>query len=549
MNAPRLLIVGLVLAWVGCDSELPSSPGVGSESGLLVVSLPDASLLSAEQSEFYKRQLASIEKDGESLGSDLANRFGELGKRMFADGFDAAAEPCFRNAQTLDSERFAWAYYLGHLYTQTGKTDRAIERFKVALEKKSDNVAAWVSLGNVCLVAARPEDAIQAFDEALDRNPDSASALAGLGRAHLARDEYSAAVAALTRALELAPEASVIHYPLALAARGLGQTDLAEEHLALRGNVEIYPFDPLMEEIRTRFGSPVILNERGRAAFARGDFEAAIAAFRGVAETASGEPWVYANLAGALFHQGDKKAAMEALRKARSLAPGDPDILFSLGAVEESVGRRDRAESFYRAVLAADGAHVGANLRLAHLMRGSGNHLEAIEHYSAVLGTEPRMAVAHLGRAMSLVKLRNWTSARDALEQATRSLPDQPALAHAWARILASSPDETVRDGIRALQILDELVNAGQDNTDIGETIAMALAETGEFQRARQIQAQMLTLARGSADRTVLRTMSDRLKSYREATPWREPWPDDDPLHRPPNDAAPAAPRRALRTP
>ena len=88
MSAPRLLIAGVVLAWVGCNSEIPSLRGVESESGLLVVSLPDASLLSAEQSESYGRRLASIEKDGEISGSDLASRFGELGKRMFADGFE-----------------------------------------------------------------------------------------------------------------------------------------------------------------------------------------------------------------------------------------------------------------------------------------------------------------------------------------------------------------------------------------------------------------------------------------------------------------------------
>jgi tetratricopeptide (TPR) repeat protein len=546
MSSRLLLMVGLSLAWVGCNSETPSPPGPSSE--LLAVPLPDASLLSPEQLESYRRQLASIEKIGEAPAADVATRFGDLGKRMFADGFKAAAEPCFRNAQTLDPERFAWTYYLAHVYAASGKTDRAIDRFEAALQQRPDDLAAWVSLGNAQLAAAHAEDAIEAYGEALERNPDSPSALAGLGRARLALDDYPAAVAALTKALELAPEASVIHYPLAQATRGLGQMDLAEQHLALRGDVEIYPFDPLMQEIRTAFGSPVVLNERGRAAFARGDFEAAIIVFRRVAETASDEPWVHANLAVALFHHGDRNAATQALRRARSLAPGDPDILYSLGAIEESEGHHDQAEDLYRAVLVADSEHTGAHLRLAHLMRGSGNYPEAVEHYSAALEVEPRMAVAHLGRAMSLVKLRRWAAALDALELATRALPDQPAFAHAWARILASAPDDGVRDGRRSLQILDELVKAGQDSTDIGETLAMALAETGEFQRAQQIQTQMLTLANRSADRTVLETMGDRLESYRQETPWREPWPDDHPLHRPPNDATPVPPRRAQRT-
>jgi tetratricopeptide (TPR) repeat protein len=404
-------------------------------------------------------------------------------------------------------------------------------------------------LGNAFLAAARPQEATRAFEEALVRDPDSASALAGLGRALLARDDHPAALEALTRALELVPEATSIHYPLAQAARGSGRTELAEEHLKLRGKVEVYPFDPLMEEIRTRLGNPAVLNERGRAAFARGDFEAAVAAFRRVVEVTADEAWTHANLGSALFHLGDTNAAAEALRTARSLAPDDPDILFGLGAIEEHEGGFDRAAGLYRAALAADPAHTAANLRLAHLLRGSDRHLEAVEHYTAAIAVEARLAVAHMGHAMSLVKLRRWADARDALERASRSLPDQPAFAHAWARILAAAPDETVRDGIRALQILDGLVKAGQDDSDLGESLAMALAETGEFERAREIQTQVLTLARSSADPAIVGTMTARLASYGRNEPCREPWPDDHPLHRPPANAAPPPPRRAHPTP
>jgi len=353
----------------------------------------------------------------------------------------------------------------------------------------------------------------------------------------------------LTRALEIAPQATAIHYPLAQAARGSGQTALAAARLELLGNVEIYPYDPLMEEIRSGLGDPAFLNERGRAAFARGEFEAAVAAFRRVVAAAADEAWTHANLGSALFHSGDTNGSAEAFRMARSLEPGDPDVLFGLGAIAEREGGFDRAEDLYRAVLAADSAHTGASPRLAHLLRASERHVEAVEQYTAAIALQPRLAVAHLGRAMSLVKLRRWADARDALEGASRDLPDQPAFAHAWARILAAAPDGTVRDGLRAIQILDGLVKAGQDNSDIGESLAMALAETGEFERARQVQTQVLTLARGAADPRVIETMTARLESYVRNEPWREPWPEDHPLHRPPQDAAPAPPRRVHRTP
>jgi tetratricopeptide (TPR) repeat protein len=550
MRGLRLALAGqLFVLLVACGTQAPLPVGAETENELRVIQLPDANMASPEQLASYRSGLESIERHREIAEIGKADLYGELGKRLFADGFESSAEPCFLNAQALDPERFDWIYYLAHLYAATGQTQNAQERFEAAIKKRPDDVASWVSLGNTFLAAARPDEAIRAFEEALVRSPESASALTGMGRALLARDDYPAALEALSRALELAPQASAIHYPLAQAARGSGRTALAEEHLELRGEVEIYPYDPLMEEIRTRLGDPIVLNERGRAAFARGDFEAAVVAFRNVLEATADEAWVYVNLGSALFHHGDTNAAVEALRTAQSLAPGDPDALFGLGSIADREGGFDRAENLYRAALAADSTYIAASLRLAHLLRRSERHLEAVEHYTVAIAVEPRLAVAHLGRAMSLVKLRRWADARDALEEASRSLPDQPAFAHALARVLATAPDETVRDGIRALQVLDGLVKAGQDNTDLGESLAMALAETGEFERARQIQTQVVTLAGSSVDPTIMVTMTARLESYARNEAWREPWPDEHPLHRPPADAAPAPPRRAHRTP
>jgi len=549
MKAMYALVAGLVLVWtVGCDRGVPSSPAP-SDSGLASVTFPDASLVSSRQLAAYRQQLALIEGGAEVSPTERASRYGELGKRLFADGFEHAAEPCFLNAQTLDPAQFDWTYYLAHVYAQQGKNASAMDRFEAVLGEQPDDVAAWVSLGNVHLAGGRPGAAAAAFEEALRLQPDAASAHSGLGRARLAEEDYSAAVTALTTALDLVPDASMIHYPLAQALRGAGQTELAEQHLALRGDVEIFPFDPLMEEIRTGLGSPVVLNERGRLAFARGDFAAASEAFRRATEMRPEEAWLHANLGAAMFHLGDRIAASEAFRKANSLAPEDPEVFFSLGAVEESEGRDDRAESLYRDVLAADAKHTGALLRLGHLMRRAERYADAVEVYSAAIRADPRNAPAHLGRAMALARLSRWVDARDAFEQASRSLPDQPAFALAWARVLASAPDAAVRDGMRALQILDGLVSAGQDNTDVGETIAMALAETGEFGQAERIQSKMLALARRSADPAVIRTMSNRLEAYRGSIPWREPWRENHPSFLSPDDAAPAPPRRWVGSP
>jgi Flp pilus assembly protein TadD len=115
-------------------------------------------------------------------------------------------------------------------------------------------------------------------------------------------------------------------------------------------------------------------------------------------------------------------------------------------------------------------------LWLGQVERRQGRFDEAIEQYREAIRINPRDAEARLGQLMSLVALERWAEARSRMEEAVSALPEQPAFAHALARLLVASPDDTVRDGPRGIQIRQQLSSAGPPTTDLGETIAMALA-------------------------------------------------------------------------
>ena len=59
---------------------------------------------------------------------------------------------------------------------------------------------------------------------------------------------------------------------------------------------------------------------------------------------------------------------------------------------------------------------------------------------------------------MALVRLRRYREARDRLADAMNIYPDQPGFAHALARVLAAAPDDGVRDGRRALALVQTLL-------------------------------------------------------------------------------------------
>jgi cytochrome c-type biogenesis protein CcmH/NrfG len=130
------------------------------------------------------------------------------------------------------------------------------------------------------------------------------------------------------------------------------------------------------------------------------------------------------------------------------------------------------------------------------------------------------------------VRLRRYREARDWLAEAARVQPDQPDLALALARILAASPDASVRDGARAMAITEELFK-GTKTTALGETLAMALAEVGQYEQAAQVQRGVLDAARRAGLQSEAREMAANLRLYEQRLPCRTPWADDNPIHSP----------------
>ena len=61
--------------------------------------------------------------------------------------------------------------------------------------------------------------------------------------------------------------------------------------------------------------------------------------------------------------------------------------------------------------------------------------------------------------------------------------------------LLAASPDNRVRDGRRAMALVNELRKTHQ-TIDLGETLAMTLAELGQYEQAAAMQRDVMAAAR-----------------------------------------------------
>jgi tetratricopeptide (TPR) repeat protein len=288
-----------------------------------------------------------------------------------------------------------------------------------------------------------------------------------------------------------------------------------------------------MAEITDLLKTAVVFEIRGTQAMDDRKWNEAAALFREGLKVAPRDATLHQNLGTALYLAGDPRAAEAEFEEAVRLLPGYAKALFSLGVLMEERGRdADAIDRFSRAV-ASDPTMVNARASLADALRRSGKLDAAIAEYTEIVRIDPSAGDARFGRAMALVRLRRFAEARVVLEEAVRVHPGQPGLAHALARILASAPDDAVRDGRRALAIMQSLEKTTAPGVTLIETTAMALAENGQFADAVARQRQAIALATQSRRTDLAMRLSENLRRYESMMPSRVPWADDDPVHFP----------------
>ena len=151
---------------------------------------------------------------------------------------------------------------------------------------------------------------------------------------------------------------------------------------------------------------------------------------------------------------------------------------------------------------------------VVHIAKGQSTYM-AIQNDSDISG--------RLTLVKHLVRLGRYREARDWFDEASRIHPERPDLSFALARLLAASPDDRVRDGQRAQAIVERLVQTGT-TIDLGETMAMALAERGQFADAIAIQRQLVEASIRQGLEPVTRRLTANLLRYERGQACRTPW-------------------------
>lgn len=486
---------------------------------------PDLSHLEpavATQIEDSRDELALLLTEAGENPIARGRAYGQLGQLYHAYRLDEAAAHLYQLALEQAPIDFNWPYLQGYLAQQTGRLEDAELYYLKSLVLWDASVSARVHLGEVYVGLDRPAEAQLFFRQALEADPGNAAALAGLGEVALSQRRYQEAVEHLEAALETLPDANRLHYPLALAYRGLGDSEKARHHLERRGEVGAKTADPLVAELEDLKRGERVYLLRGRRAFAAGRWAEAAEAFAAAAEANPKAARGRVNLAAALSQLGRRTEAVAELRKAVEISPTSQAAHFNLGSLLHQAGDLQSAATHYREAVELEPGDARARLELSQVLRQLGRTEAAWEQAARAAKLAPESEGARLAEASILVELGRFGEARERLEEGLGLMPESGSLAHSLARLLAASPMLEVRDGERALALAGAVFQALQSAWH-AETVALALAELGRCDEAVQWQEKAIELARQNEEQGRLANLENIRQRYLDSTTCRPP--------------------------
>ena len=440
----------------GCRFRGPCSAFVVLFLGITVfaqslVPLPPLEALEPAVAEQLQSAARDVEQaiDTEAGDRRIGEAYGALGQVLHAYEFFDSAEAAYVRAARLAPADVRWPHLLGYMYQQIGRLEEAADQFATVTRMQPGHREATVHLGEVYLGLNRLREAREQFEIVPETFP--AVSHHGLGEIALRGGRFAEAIRHFLAVLERVPQAGAVHYPLAMAYRGLGRLEEARAHLRQQGPGGVPAADALVDRLPTLVRGQRALVIQGRRAYDAGQFTAAAAAFANAVSAAPGSATAHANLGLALAQLGDTARAVAEFETALRF---DPDNLV---------------------------AHTSLGMWLVR----QGRDREAIDHLGAAVAQAPADEQTVVTLSILLAGQARYREALVWLDQAHRQFPERTDTATTLARLLASSPDRSLRDGRRALELADA-VYASSPAPVHGETGALALAEVGRCAEAAE---------------------------------------------------------------
>ncbi len=378
-----------------------------------------------------------------------------------------------------DNPRELSAAYVLRALTQTD-TDKKLEDLDAAVKADGDNLEAMQARAAMRLQSGDVDGAVKDLESLLTKDPTNQAVAQAAVQQLVEMNRTDDALELITKTLKAKPSEGLYRMRAILYR----MADKEDEALAdLNKALAMQPKDP------------VSLLQRAEISLSRGDVKAA---------------------------KTDLKAAIQI---APQVAEADQAIFVRcLIAIEEK--RMADAINDMKLLVSRDPENSVRQLQLANLYLQDDRPRQAIETLSDVLDRDPKNMSVLRSRADAWLSVGDHAAAikdyERVLSATPKGEPQDSGVLNNLAWVLATSPQDGIRDGKRSVQLGEKAAKlTDYKEAHILSTLAAGYAEQGDFEQAIQWSTKSVEL--GTAEENPqLEQLKLELESYKKGEPWRE---------------------------
>ena len=195
----------------------------------------------------------------------------------------------------------------------------------------------------------------------------------------------------------------------------------------------------------------------------------------------------------------------------------------NLGIVFLQKGQLDEATSLLKSAVDLRPDNSPAHENLAKALLQKGQVADALVHYRKLLELQPDNMEVHNIVGTVLVQQGQIREGVEEWQKVLEIQPDNGNALNNLAWVLATAPDDSLRDGSRAVQLAEQALQISGDRIPIVfRTLAAAYAENQQFPQAIETAQQGVELANKQGNFALAAELQSSIALYQENRPLRD---------------------------